>query len=121
MKHKSFHTRQEKALIKRYGGRVKGGGGVDGYLKGKPVEVRSIIKNGEKRFRLMKTTHEDLLKGGGSYIFKVNGSTSSLKPAIIVDKILKKHNRKWYVDRKPQYAHTFLYTTDMPDGWFKGH
>ena len=117
---KSFHTRQEKALIRRYGGRIKGGSGVDGYVNGKPVEVRSIIKNGGRRFRLMKTTHDDLLSSNGSYIFKVNGSASCLKSASSIDRILKKHNRKWYFDRKPAYAHTFLYVDDMPEGWFIG-
>jgi len=115
----SWHTRQEKNLIQRWGGKPNGGGGPDGSISGRPVEVRSIKKPGANRFRLMKTTHDELVKKNGWYIFKVRGQASTKVSARDVESILKEKKRKWYRDRKPAYRHTFLYTHDRPAGWWR--
>jgi len=64
-----WHTRAEINAIKKYGGRYLLQNGFDGIVNGRPVEVRAIRDKKETRFRLQRNVHNDLLRGGGSYIF----------------------------------------------------
>lgn len=101
----SWHTQEEKKIISEMGGTPLTKYGTDGELNGKPVEVRSIRDKREKRYRLMKTTHDELLKNDGSYIFVLSGD-AKIMDAKKVDKILKDKKRNWYKDR--DYPHTFI-------------
>ena len=103
-----WHTREERDIIKKAGGTPLSQYGTDGVLNGKPVEVRSIRSKKETRYRLMKSTHTELLKKGGCYIFALRGKTIK-KSAAAVDKIIKKRN--WYKDR--DYPHTFIYIKEV--------
>jgi len=67
----------------------------------------------------MKTTHEELVKKNGWYIFKVRGQASKKVSAKAIDATLKTKRRKWYRDRKPAYAHTFFYVGDKPSKWWR--
>ena len=111
----NWHTKEEKRIIEEAGGKALTKYGTDGVIDGKPVEVRSIRAKDETRYRLMKTTHKDLLKRGGDYIFVLHGKARK-KSAASVDKIIKK--RRWYKDRT--YPHTFIYIKEVFTGKERG-
>ena len=92
-------------IIRKHGGTPLKQYGPDGIIRGKPVEVRSIKSPTETRFRLMKSTHKELLKNNGKYIFNARGKEKTLT-ANKVQKILEQHKRNWYKDRT--YPHTFI-------------
>ena len=104
----NWHTEEEKRIIEKAGGKPLSKYGTDGILNGKPIEVRSIRSKKETRYRLMKTTHKDLLKRGGCYIFSLRGKTKKVS-AVAIDKIIAK--RRWYKDR--DYPHTFVYIKEI--------
>ena len=62
-----WHTRQEKRIIKKFGGKPLKKYGYDGLIGGKPVEVRAARK--DKRFRIQQDVHKELVAKRGSYIF----------------------------------------------------
>jgi hypothetical protein len=103
------HTGQEKRVIRNAGGTPQTGYGADGLLRGRPVEVRSCRK--DDRYRLMQSTHDDLLNRGGSYLFVAPGRPVKKMTARRVENILESQNRGWYKDRR--YPHTFLYLKDV--------
>lgn len=97
----SWHTNQERRVIRRYGGQPLIKSGFDGLINGKPVEVRSSRK--DKRYRIQKDVHQNLVRKSGSYIFCKNGKTKRV-PATKVSEMLPRGN--WYKDRS--YPHKFL-------------
>ena len=107
MKIKSWHTRQERSLIRRFGGKPLRKYGTDGILNGKPVEVKSQRR--DKRFRIQKNVHETLVRKGGSYIFACPGHKAKKMSAKAVSR--KLGNGSWYKDRK--YPHKFLNRWDV--------
>ena len=96
------HTRQERRVIKKRGGKALVKYGYDGKINGKPVEVRSCKK--DKRYRIQKNTHKELIRKKGSYIF-VNpvGKTKKVSASRVSKMIGRK---KWYKDR--DYPHKFV-------------
>lgn len=97
----NWHSREERRVIRKHGGTPLTKYGTDGKLRGKPCEVRSARK--DKRYRIQKNVHENLVNKGGSYIF-VKGGKSKVVSAKRVSKKLGRG--KWYKDRK--YPHKFL-------------
>lgn len=98
----SWHTRLERKMIKKYGGKPLKKYGFDGKLWGRPVEVRSIRK--DNRFRIQKDVHRSLVRGGGCYIFVDKRGRSRKVSAKSVSRRIGRG--KWYKDRK--YPHKFL-------------
>jgi len=97
----NWHTREERKVIKKYGGRPLVKYGYDGMLNGAPVEVRSARK--DHRYRIQQNTHNTLVKKRGSYIF-VNGSKTKKVGAKTVSKLMG--SGKWFKDRT--YPHKFV-------------
>jgi len=97
----SWHTKQERKVIKKRGGRALKKYGYDGKIKGRPVEVRSARK--DKRFRIQKDVHQELVRKRGSYIFCA-GSKTKRVGAKRVSKLIGRG--QWFKDRK--YPHKFL-------------
>ena len=96
-----WHTKQERNIIRKYGGIPLVKYGYDGTIKGKPVEVRAVRK--DKRFRIQKDVHNVLVKRNGSYIFISKGRSRKIS----AKKVSKKLSRgKWFKDRR--YPHKFL-------------
>jgi len=104
------HTAQEKDIIRHRGGTPLKQYGYDGVIHGKPVEVRSIMDPQENRYRIMKSTHQTLVRKKGYYIFVFQGRGIKVS-AKRVSQILRKKGRKWYKDR--DYPHTFIYLRDV--------
>jgi hypothetical protein len=100
----SWHTKLEKRLIKQFGGEPTESYGPDGTIGGRPVEVRGAKK--EDRFRLNRSTHQELLEERGSYIF--DDLTDNQPPRRVsarrVDSMLGSGD--WHSDRG--YEHRFL-------------
>ena len=96
-----WHTKQERKVIRKYGGTPLIKYGYDGKIRGRPVEVRAVRK--DKRFRIQQNVHRDLVNKRGSYIF-CDGSRSKRVGAKRVSALLS--NGKWFKDRK--YPHKFL-------------
>lgn len=111
MKYKRWdHTKQERSLIKKFGGIPLKKYGYDGTVKGKPVEVRSQRK--DNRFRIQKNVHQDLVRKNGSYIF----NAPNKKPVKISAKsVSKKLHGKWFKDRK--YPHKFITSKQVFGGF----
>ena len=105
-KSKSWHTKQERKVIKKYGGKALVKYGYDGKIKGRPVEVRAAKK--DNRYRIQKNVHQNLVRKKGSYIFQ-KGKRSKRISASMVSKKLGKG--KWYKDRT--YPHKFLKVKDV--------
>ena len=103
----SWHTKRERELLTKFGCKVSKGYGYDGEYKGKPVEVRSQRK--DKRFRIQKDTHRELVKKDGYYIFDSPNQDPVMVKARDVDKMLPKGD--WYKDRR--YPHKFLTEKDI--------
>jgi hypothetical protein len=101
-----WHTKEEKKIIKKLGGIPSNGIGIDGTIKGRPVEVRSTRK--DKRFRIQKDTHRKLIKKNGSYIFVKNGKTKRVSAKRVSRKLKK---GKWFKDRR--YPHKFIKVKDI--------
>ena len=104
----SWHTKQERKMIRKYGGKPLIKYGYDGLINGKPVEVRSVRK--DHRYRIQKNVHQELVRKKGSYIFVKNGRSKRVKATKVSKKL---GNGKWYKDRKPQYKHKFLKTEEV--------
>ena len=102
----NWHTSQEKKIIRKYGGKPLKKYGYDGKIRGKPVEVRAVRK--DKRFRIQKNVHENLVKGDGSYIFCAGKSTKRVG-AKRVSRLLGRG--KWFKDRG--YPHKFVKKGDI--------
>ena len=62
---KSWHTKLEKEIIRRYGGKPLKKYGYDGVIRGRPVEVREARR--DTRFRIQKNVHQTLVKNQGSW------------------------------------------------------
>ena len=101
-----WHTKRERQLIKKYEGTPLIKYGYDGKIKGKPVEVRSA--RSDKRFRIQKNVHKNLVRKKGFYIFN-QGRKSKKVSAKKVSKMLG--NGRWFKDRK--YPHKFLKVKDV--------
>ena len=100
---RSWHTKNEHAIIKAMNAKRQGKG-VDGLdSQNIPFEVRESKKT--PKFRLQKNVHEELVKRGGYYIFK-QGENMLKIDAKDVTPLLKPG--KWSFDRKPEYAYKFL-------------
>lgn len=99
---KSWHTREERKLIKKFGGKPLVKFGTDGRIGNRPVEVRSARK--DNRFRIQKDVHKKLVRKNGSYIFKAKGKRPKKVSAKRVSKLIG--SGKWYKDRK--YPHKFV-------------
>ena len=97
----SWHTNQERRVIRRHGGRPLVKYGFDGQINGRPVEVRSVRK--DHRYRIQKNVHQNLVRKSGSYIFCKDGKTKRV-PATKVSGMLSRG--KWFKDRN--YPHKFL-------------
>lgn len=104
---KTWHTKRERELLTEFNCKVSKGYGYDGEYRGKPVEVRSQRK--DKRFRIQKDTHEDLVKKDGYYIFDSPGHDPVMVKARDVDKKLPEGD--WYKDRK--YPHKYVTEEDI--------
>lgn len=102
-----WHTKLEKNVIKRYGGKYLTKQGYDGVLKGKPVEVRAVRK--DNRYRIQQDIHRHLIANKGRYIFVNKHGRSKMMAAKDVSK--KIDNGKWFKDRK--YPHKFLGVEDV--------
>ena len=101
-----WHTKEERYLIKKYGGRPLQKYGYDGIINGRPVEVRSVKK--DHRYRIQKNVHRQLINNQGSYIFADRGKSKKVSAR----KVSKKLGRgKWFKDRK--YPHKFLDVSDI--------
>jgi hypothetical protein len=104
-----WHTKMEKELIKEFGGTPTESFGADGTVDGDPVEVR--LAKTEDRFRLNKSTHEQLVENDGSYIF--DDVNDGLPPREVeadrVDDMLGTGD--WHSDRG--YEHRFLDVDDI--------
>ena len=96
-----WHTKQEKKVIKKFGGTPLKKYGYDGMIRGKPVEVRAVRK--DKRFRIQQDVHRNLVNKGGSYIF-CDGNKTKRVASKRVSGLLGRS--KWFKDRK--YPHKFL-------------
>ena len=97
-----WHTKKEREIIKKYHGKPLIKYGYDGIIRGKPVEVRAVRK--DKRFRIQKNVHQNLVRKKGSYIFvNSNGHSKKITAKTVSKKI---GNGKWFKDRK--YPHKFL-------------
>lgn len=103
----SWHTRQERRVILRHGGRPLVKSGTDGTLNGRPVEVRSVRK--DDRYRIQKDTHQTLVRRRGAYIFVNPRGHSKVVPASRVSKLIG--FGKWFKDRV--YPHKFLKTEQI--------
>ena len=99
---KSWHTKRERELITSFGGEPKVQKGTDGVYRGKPVEVRCARK--DRRFRIQKDTHEELMRDGGFYIFDAPKKDPVMVPASAVDGMMS--DGEWYKDRS--YPHKFV-------------
>jgi len=99
-----WHTAEEKEIIRERGGTPRDSYGPDGTIDGDPVEVRLAKK--EDRFRVNKSTHEELEENDGSYIFDDVRDNQPPKevPADRVDKLLE--DEDWHSDRG--YKHRFI-------------
>jgi hypothetical protein len=98
-----WHTRKEKELIRERGGTHKEQYGPDGTLDGDPVEVRLARK--EDRFRLNRSTHQELVENDGSYIF--DDVADNLPPREVeADTIDERLDEDWHSDRG--YMHQFI-------------
>jgi len=95
-----WHTKQEKRILKRLGGKPHPSG-YDGTIKGKPVEIRS--SRTDKRYRIQKDVHRHLVDNDGYYIFVDNGVTRKVSAERVSELIGR---GKWYKDRN--YPHKFL-------------
>lgn len=102
-----WHTRQEKKVIKRYGGKPLTKYGYDGTIRGRPVEVRAVRK--DNRYRIQKDVHNNLVRRGGSYIFVNRGGRTKKVTAREVSKKIGRNG--WFKDRT--YPHKFLKTKDV--------
>lgn len=96
-----WHTRNERAAIKRRGGRPLRKYGYDGTIRGRPCEVREARK--DTRFRIQRNTHQALVRRGGSYILK-SGKKTRRVSAKRVSKLIGRGI--WFKDRS--YPHKFL-------------
>lgn len=103
----SWHTRQERDVIKKHGGTPLIKYGTDGTINGRPVEVRSVRK--DDRYRIQKNVHRSLVKAQGSYIFVDKRGRSKKVTAKTVSE--KLGGGKWFKDRK--YPHKFLKKKDI--------
>lgn len=103
----SWHTRQERRVILKHGGKPLVKSGTDGVLNGKPVEVRSVRK--DKRYRIQKDTHRNLVRHRGSYIFVNGRGQSKVVRAARVSKLVG--FGKWFKDRV--YPHKFVKTKQI--------
>lgn len=110
MIYKTWHTRQEKRIISRRGGTPLKQYGVDGVIRNKPVEIRSIQSPIENRYRIMQSTHKELIRRKGFYIFVLRGREKKVS-AKRISQILKMKKRNWYHDRN--YPHTFIYVKEV--------
>ena len=106
VKRMNWHTRQERKVIRKYGGKPRVSYGYDGTIRGRPVEVRSHRK--DSRYRIQQNVHRQLVREGGSYIF-CDGSRTKRVPARVVSNRLGRG--KWYKDRR--YPHKFLRVSDI--------
>ena len=103
----NWHTRQERRMIRRHGGKPLQKYGYDGLIRGRPVEVRAVRK--DRRFRIQQNVHQVLLARQGSYIF-VNQQGRSRRVA--AKKVSQKLGRgRWFKDRN--YPHKFLYVRQV--------
>lgn len=94
----SWHTKNEKKLVKRKGAKSTHPGPDAVDRNGKPFEVRECKKH--HRFRLQKNVHKDLLSKEGYYVFKRGGKTKRIGASKVDDIIA---GRKWSKDRKYPY------------------
>ena len=78
-----WHTRQERKVIKKYGGIPLQQYGPDGEIKGRPVEVRAVRT--DDRFRIQQDVHKELLARHGSYIFCDGNQTKRLGAGTVSD------------------------------------
>ena len=101
-----WHTRQERRMIRKYGGTPMQKYGYDGMINGKPVEVRSVRT--DDRYRIQKDVHNDLIANNGSYIFVDNGQSKRMSARKVSQKIGR---GKWYKDRT--YPHKFLKVNEV--------
>ena len=95
------HTSQEHDIILRRGGRLHGRG-FDGWVGGRPVEVRSCRR--DDRYRLQQDVHRSLVAGHGSYIFVSPSGRTKTISARRVSVMLGPG--RWFRDRV--YPHRFL-------------
>src|SRR3989338_2180294 len=101
---KSWHTIQERKVIRKYHGKHLVKYGYDGLLNGRPVEVRSVRE--DSRYRLQKNIHRYLIRKNGSYIFVNKRCRTKRISAKKVSGLLG--NGNWFFDRKHKYDHRFL-------------
>jgi hypothetical protein len=104
----SWHTRQEKSLIREFGGTPSSSYGPDGTINGDPVEVRVAKK--EDRFRVNKSVHQELVDNSGTYIFDdvTDNKPPKEVPATSVD---PNDGGDWHSDRG--YKHGFISVDDI--------
>jgi len=103
----SWHTKKERKLVKKFGGVHRRQYGVDGNNGRKPIEVRCQRK--DKRFRLQKNIHKEMIRKNGYYIFDSPGKKPKRISAKRVSKMLPRG--KWYKDRT--YPHKFVTKKDV--------
>ena len=97
----NWHTRNERRIIRRYGGRPRISYGYDGTTRGRPVEVREARK--DSRYRIQRNVHQQLVRQDGSYIFVSHGRSRRI-PAKQVSGMMG--SGPWYRDRR--YPHKFV-------------
>ena len=102
----NWHTKQEREVIRKHGGKPLIKYGYDGVIDGKPVEVRSVRK--DHRYRIQKDVHQTLVRRKGSYIF-CKGNKTKKVPAKSVSRMMGKGH--WYKDR--DYPHRFVTDEDV--------
>jgi hypothetical protein len=102
------HTAIEKDLIEQFGGEPTESYGPDGTIEGDPTEVR--LARESDRFRVNKSTHNELVDNSGTYIFDKLGDGKPPKevPATSVD---PNDGGDWHSDRG--YKHGFVDVDDI--------
>lgn len=96
-----WHTAQEKRILKKIGAKLHHHS-YDGIMPdGRFVEIRSCRQ--DNRYRLDQTTHQQLMRTNGFYIFVNNGQQKRVS-AQRVNNMLP--DGAWYKDRK--YPHKFV-------------
>jgi hypothetical protein len=102
------HTAIEKDLIEQFGGEPTESYGPDGTIEGDPTEVR--LARESDRFRVNKSTHNELVDNSGTYIFDKLGDGKPPKevPATSVD---PNDGGDWHSDRG--YKHGFIDVDDI--------
>lgn len=112
----TWHTKLEKDIIIKLGGKALTKKGYDGILNGKAVEVRASKANRFPKFKIDKNQHDELLKLNGNYIFvDVKKDKHKIISAKKVSKLMDENGHDWLSDRHSgkNWKHEFLWKNQI--------